>query len=296
MKIVVTGSLGNISKPLVIELVQKGHIVSVITSTSDRQQEIEKLGATAVVGSLEDVDFLVAAFAGTDAVYTMIPPNNYFDHSLDLNTYYARLAGNYAQAISKSGVKRQVHLSSIGAHLQKRNGILSGTNVVEQILKELNGVEITFIRPTSFYYNLLGYIPGIKTEGVIRANYGTENVIPFVSPIDIAAAVAEELTTPTGIDIRYVASEELKGDEVAGILGAAIGKPDLQWKLISDEESLNGLLAIGMNPEIAAGLVEMYAALQSGLLAEDYHRNRPEKMGRVKLIDYAKEFAAIYNG
>jgi uncharacterized protein YbjT (DUF2867 family) len=295
MKIVVTGSVGNISKPLTIELVQKGHTVTVITSSTERKQEIEALGATAAVGSLEDVGFLTATFTGSDAVYTMIPPNNYFDHSLDLSAYYDRLGKNYAEAISRSAVKRQVHLSSIGAHMQKGNGILSGTYVVEQILNQLNGVDVTFIRPTSFYYNLLGYIQGIKTEGVIRTNYGTENSIPFVSTIDIAAALAEELTSPTGADIRYVASEELKGDETARILGAAIGKPDLQWELISDEESLNALLAIGMNPAIAAGLVEMYAALQSGLLSEDYRRNRPEKMGNVKLADYAKEFASIYN-
>ncbi|QHT67289.1 NAD(P)H-binding protein [Rhodocytophaga rosea] len=296
MKIVVTGSLGNISKPLTIELVKKGHVVTVISSNAEKKKEIETLGATAAIGSLEDVDFITTTFTGHEAVYSMIPPNNYFDHYLDLAAYYERLGKNYAQAINQSAVKRQVHLSSIGAHLQKGNGILASTYVVEHILNQSTDVAVTFIRPTSFYYNLLGYIHGIKTAGAVCANYGTENIIPWVSPIDIAAVVAEELTTPTGTHVRYVASEELKGNDTAKILGAAIGKPDLQWKLISNEESLNGLLAIGMNPAIAAGLVEMYAALQTGLLSEDYFRNKSEKMGNVKLVDYAKEFASIYNG
>lgn len=295
MKIVITGSLGHISKPLTNELVQNGHTVIVVSSRAEKQKDIEAVGATAAIGSLEDVNFLIRTFTGADAVYTMIPPNNYFDHTLDLDAYYRRLGQYYAQAIDRSGVSRQVHLSSIGAHLEKGNGILSSTYVVEHILRRTKHVAITFIRPTSFYYNLLGYIPGIQSEGVILANYGTESVIPWVSPIDIARVVAQELTGSTGGNVRYVASEELTGADTARILGAAIGKPNLQWNLISDGEALRRLVSIGMNPRIAGGLIEMYAALQSGLLAEDYHRNKPETMGQVKLTDYAKEFASVYN-
>ena len=40
MKIIVTGSLGNISKPLTQELVAKGHQVVVISSKSDKQKAI----------------------------------------------------------------------------------------------------------------------------------------------------------------------------------------------------------------------------------------------------------------
>jgi hypothetical protein len=94
--------------------------------------------------------------------------------------------------------------------------------------------------------------------------------------------------------VRYVASEELTGNETASILGAAIGKPDLNWIVISNEQMLSGLESVGMNPQIAAGLVEMYASLHSGLLAADYYRNQPTVMGKVKLADFAKEFAAAF--
>ena len=92
-----------------------------------------------------------------------------------------------------------------------------------------------------------------------------------------------------------MASEELTGHETASILGAAIGKPDLKWILITDEQTQSGLEAIGMNPQIAAGLVEMYGSLHSGLLTEDYYRNKPTVMGKVKLADFAKEFAEAYH-
>ena len=296
MKIIVTGSLGNISKPLAQELIQKGHEVVVVSSNSDKQKDIEALGATAAIGSLEDVAFLTATFTGADAVYTMVPPNNYFDHSLDLLAYYKRLGSNYAQAVSQSGIKRIVNLSTIGAHLERGSGILIGAHNVEKLLNTLPAdIAITHMRPTSFFYNLYGYTDMIKNAGVIAANYGADRMIPWVSPIDIAAAIAEELITPfTGRNVRYVASEELTGHKTAAILGQAIGKPELKWILTTDEETLNGLIAVGMAPHIAAGLVEMYGSLYSGLLAEDYIKNRPAVMGKVKLVDFAKEFAAAF--
>jgi uncharacterized protein YbjT (DUF2867 family) len=296
MKVTVTGSLGNISKPLTKELVQKGHQVTVISSNEEKQKDIEALGATAAIGSLEDVEFLAASFTDADAVYCMVPPNNYFDRNLDLLAYYRRLGNNYAQAIGQSGVKRVVNLSSIGTHLDKGSGILLGARNVEKILNELSSdVAITHIRPTSFYYNLFGYVDTIKSDDFIAANYGADDKIPWVSPIDIAAVIAEEIVTPlVGRKVLYVASEELTGNETARILGAAIGKPDLKWIIISNEQMLTGLEAAGMNPQIAAGLVEMYASLHSGLLAEDYYRNKPAVMGNVKLEDFAKEFAAAF--
>ncbi|MGL5870788.1 NmrA family NAD(P)-binding protein [Chroococcidiopsis sp.] len=296
MKVVVTGSLGNISKPLTEELVQKGHLVTVVSSKAERQKDIEALGAIAAIGSLEDVDFLVSTFTGADAVYVMVPPNNYFDLNLDLLAYYCRLGNNYAQAIEQSGVKRVVNLSSIGAHLDKGSGILLGAHNVEKILNELSSdVAITHMRPTSFYYNLFGYTDTIKTEGFISANYGADDKVPWVSPIDIASAITEEIVTPlVGRKVRYVASDELTCNETASILGVAIGKPDLKWIISTNEQMLSGLKAAGMNPQIAAGLVEMYASLHSGLLAEDYYRNKPTVMGKVKLADFAKEFAAAF--
>ncbi|MCF0058795.1 NmrA family NAD(P)-binding protein [Dyadobacter sp. CY356] len=297
MKIIVTGSTGHISKPLTDELVQRGHDVTVISSKSERKEEIENLGAKAAIGSLDDVEFLKDIFAGADAVYSMVPPANYFDHNLDLLAYYHNIGNNYAEAINHSGVKKVVNLSTFGGDLEKGNGILRGAHDVEEILNKLPlDVSITHIRPTSFFYNLYAYTNMIKKAGMIAANYGAEDIIPWVSPTDIAAVVAEELVTPfIGRKARYIASEELTGSETAAILGAAIGKPDLQWILISDEQVQSGLEAIGMNPQIAAGMVEMYGSLHNGALAEDYYRNKPAVMGKVKLTDFAKEFAARYH-
>ena len=296
MKIIITGSLGHISKPLTEELVQKGHQVTVISSKADKQQEIEALGAAAAIGSVEDVDFLTATFTGADAVYTMVPPTNFFDPNFDLTTHCSKIGNNYVHAIEQSGIKRVVHLSSIGAHMEKDSGLILAHRAVEVILDKLPGdVTITFIRPVGFYYNLLGFIPAIKNQGVISANYGADELLVWVSPIDIAAAIAEEFETSfTGRKVRYAASDELTGHETARVLGEAIGIPDLQWILVSDEERLRVMKAVGLNPTIAEGLVQMFASQYNGSLMEDYYRHKPA-LGKVKIADFAKEFAAVYH-
>lgn len=297
MKVTITGSLGHIGKPLTQELVQKGYSVTVISSNPEKQKDIEAIGAISAIGSLEDVDFITSSFAGADVVYCMVPPANYFDHSLDLLGYYRKLGNNYAKAIKQTGVKSVVNLSSIGGHLDKGNGILLGAHHVENILKELSSdVAITHIRPTEFYYNLLPQVHSAKNNGFIASNIGNEVVNSWVSPKDIASAIAEEITTPlSGRKVRYVASEELTYNELIGILGEAIGKPDLKWVKLTDEQMLDGLIAVGMQPKIAAGLTEMYAAVNSGLLYEDYNLHKPIIMGKVKAKDFAKDFATGYN-
>jgi len=295
MKIILTGSLGHIGQPLTQELAQKGHNVTVISSNPGKQAAIEALGATAVIGSVEDVEFLTTTFTGADAVYTMVPPANYFDPNFDLMAHCRKLGNNFAQAIEQSGVKRVVHLSSIGAHLSHGSGLILGHHQVEVILDKLADVAITFMRPVGFYYNLLSFMPMIKKTGKIASNYGADDNLVWVSPIDIAAAVAEELETPlAGRKVRYVASDELSGNETASILGVAIGKPDLKWILIPSEQMKAGLEAVGMNPGIAAGMAEMFASQHSGLLMEDYYSNKPV-LGKIKATDFAKEFAAAYN-
>ncbi len=298
MKIVVTGSLGHISKPLTLELVQKGHSVTVISSRTERQNEIEAIGATAAIGTMEDAGFLSVTFNGADVVYVMeaLGAGSFFDQSLNYIDSINNIVNNYKQAILNAGVKQVVHLSSVGAHTDKNNGLLDFHYNAENILRELpSDVSIKFMRPVGFYYNMFAFMPTIKAQEAIIGNYGGNEKEPWVSPIDIAAVIAEEIEKPfNGREIRYIASDEVSPNEIASILGNAIGKPDLKWLVVSDDEILNGLLDAGMNPQIAKGLVEMNASRRENVLYEDYFQNRPV-LGNVKFNDFAKDFAAVYN-
>lgn len=297
MKITLAGSLGHIGRPLTQELVQKGHSVTVISSNAERQKNIEAMEATAAIGAIEDIDFITTAFRGADAVFCMVPPANYFDHNLDLLAYYKNLGNNYAQAITQSGVKKVVNLSSIGAHMKEGNGILQGTFYVESILNALTSdVAITHIRPTEFYYNLLPQVNSAKAHGFIASNIGGEVVNAWVSPSDIASVIAEEITSPlAGHKVRYVVSDELTYNATAKILGEAIGNSDLKWVTLADEQLTEGLKAAGMQPAIAEDMTAMYAAINSGLLYEHYNQHKPKKIGTLKMKDFAQDFAEAYN-
>lgn len=292
MKVIITGSLGHIGKPLAEELVQKGHTVTVISSKPDRRSAIETLGATAAIGSLEDIDFLAFTFTGADAIFAMIPPN-YAEP--DQVAYYRRIGSNYAQALRGSSVNHMVHLSSYGAHLDKGTGFILGSYHTESILNELADVAITHLRPGYFYYNLYSLVDMIREQGIMGAIYGGDDKLVMVAPSDIAAVAAEELEKQaTGRNIRYVASDDRTASEVAHVLGMAIGKPDLPWLTFSQEQVKDALTKSGMPAPLVANFVELGTSIHSGALREDYDLHKPAVMGNVKLEEFAQEFAAAF--
>jgi len=300
MKIIVTGSLGYVSTPLIKELIEKGHSVTVISSKAEKQAAIGAIGAKAAIGVMEDVDFLTDTFNGADAVYCMLALlGNFGDPNNTAGSVMARadaVANNYVQAIERSGVKRVVYLSSIGADLTKESGLIIIHHNAENTLNKLpSDVTISFIRPAGFYKNLFVYVNAIKDRGMIAARYGGDDLNIFVADTDIADAIVEELESQvTGRKVRYVASDERACYEAASILGAAIGKPDLKWVSITDEQQFNGYKAHGMNESLALKFVEMNASIHGGKFYEDYNRNKPVP-GKVKLEEFAKEFAAVYH-
>jgi uncharacterized protein YbjT (DUF2867 family) len=297
MKIVVTGSLGNISKPLTQELVKKGHSVTVISTNPEKKKDIEALGAKAAIGSIEDVTFLIQTFAGADVVYLMeaVDPKKMFDPNFDIIEGYSKIARSYKKAVEETGVKKIIHLSSIGAHTTEGVGILSMHYYAEQILNELpKDVAIKFMRPVGFYVNLYRQMQNIKSKGSIIYNYGGDKKEPWVSPLDIASAIVEEMELPfNGREIRYIASEEISPNEMANVLGKAIDNSNLDWKVITDEELLNEMLGYGMNNQIANGFVDMQSAQGTGKMYEDYYKNKPV-LGKTKFEAFAKEFATAF--
>ncbi|MFD2933795.1 hypothetical protein [Spirosoma flavum] len=69
----------------------------------------------------------------------------------------------------------------------------------------------------------------------------------------------------------------------------------MQWVIISDEQMQSGLESAGLSSLIAKGLVDMYASQHKGNLSADYEKHRPVVMGKVKMTDFAREFATAYH-
>ena len=293
MKYVITGSLGNIGKPVTEALIKAGNDVTVITSKQENVSAIEALGAKAAIGSVEDVEFLIKTFTGADAVYTMVPPTY---TATDWKAHIGKIGENYAAAIKTTGIKYVVNLSSVGAHMKEGAGPVSGLYRAENALNILADVNIKHLRPSYFYANLLANIGMIKHMGIVGANFG-EKPFALVHTNDIAAVAIEELLNLnfTGHTVRYIAGDEKTGFEIAKALGTAIGQPDIPWIVFTDEQSLQGMLQAGLPEEIAKNYTEMGAAISSGVFGEDYLQNRPATLGKIKLEDFAKIFAEAFH-
>ena len=252
-----------------------------------------RLGAKAAVGHLEDVPFLTKAFKGADGVYLMVPPSW---HASDLKAISTAIAEGFSTAIKSSGVHNAVFLSSYGAHRLNDAGAISGLGRAEVVLNKLAGVNVLHLRAGYFYTNLLLSIDLIKQSGVMGNMFtipaGTFTV---VNTDDIALAAADVLTKLEfkGHSYKYIVSDESGTDEIASVIGKAIGKPDLKWVKFPAADFKQVLRSFGFAEGAANEYVEMFTTLETGLLFEDYVRVKPT-LYPTKIDDFAKKFAAAY--
>ncbi|WP_223606535.1 NAD(P)H-binding protein [Chryseobacterium sp. OSA05B] len=293
MKIIITGSTGNVAKPLTQQLVAEGHDITVISSNDSKIQEIESIGAKAAIGSIADLDFLVKTFEGANAVFAMTPPNMGTVNIVE-NTVNA--GKNYAEAVKRNNIKRLVMLSSIGAESPVENGPIKSLYHIEKFYNDLENTSVTLLRAGYFYFNFFNDIPLIKGAGIMGGNYSGDISIPLVHPNDIARAAAEELIkNPEGKNIRYIISDVRKAADFASVFGAAIGKPELPWVEFSDEDSLNGMLQAGLPQEMAELYTEMGRGVRTGVVQKDFIEHKASVDGKIKLEDFAKKFSAKFN-
>jgi uncharacterized protein YbjT (DUF2867 family) len=292
MKLIITGSLGNIGKPLTKTLVAAKHDVTVISSQADRRREIESLGAKAAIGSIGDEEFLASTFASSDAVFAMTPPGLGRSNVIAITTNAGK---SYAKAFQKAGVKRVVMLSSIGAHLSGGNGPIAAIHNIEHIYSALPDISFTFLRAGYFYTNFLADIPMIKNAGIEGSNFPASTKMPLVHPEDIASVAAEELLrTPAGNTIRYVVGDVRTGTDIAKVLGEAIGKPELPWVEFTDEQAIQGMTQAGLSEEIASLYAEMGAGFRNGSVSQHFVSEGSPVSGKIKLETFAKQFASNF--
>lgn len=294
MKYILTGSIGNISKPIAQNLIEGGHQVSIITSHAKNVDTIEQLGAKALVGSVEDVAFLTSAFAGADVVYLMIPPK--WDVK-EWYTYQQEVANNFVAAIQANHLKKVMVLSSIGAHIGRGAGPIDGLAYLESKLNELSDVQAIYLRPSYFYYNFFSMISLIKNMGIMGSNMPADHKLVLTHTTDIADIASDYLLEDkfNGKEILYISSDEKTLAEVTSTIGNNIQKPDLAWVQFTDEQSFGGAVQAGLSETLAEGYTTMGAAITSQELEADYWKNKEKvAVGKIKLDDFAKEFAAVF--
>ncbi|MFN5308757.1 MAG: NmrA family NAD(P)-binding protein [Candidatus Kapaibacterium sp.] len=288
MNYVITGSLGNISKPIVEGLLSAGHTVSVLTRSEETAAQIKALGATPFVGDMEQSDFVQSAFANADVVYTMIPPNYSTD---DFRAYQNRVGKNMADAIRAHSIKKVVNLSSVGAHLGNGAGVVDGLSDFEKMLNAIENIDVKHLRPSFFYQNFYAQIGMITSMGIMGSNYAGDIPMALVHVKDIAAAALEELLSLdfTGYSVRYIVSDVRTSNDVAHLLSEAIGK-NIPWVEFPDDQQKAAMLQMGMKETLVDGYQELGRGFRDGLLMSDYNASGTP-LAATKLEEFIAEFA-----
>lgn len=292
MKIVLTGSLGRINQTLVPKLAHAGHDVTVISHNASRSGLIKVFRATPAIGSITDEAFLTQTFKGADVVYLMLTG---IMASEDIYAAATQQAEIYAAAIKVAGVKRVVNLSSVGADLGPEVGSLYMYHLIEQTLTTaLPDVDITFIRPTAMYYNLLSSVPTVRKSHRIYTNASLEVKNVWVAPVDVTTVLIQSLTKPTaGQTVTYVASDEQTYLEVASALSKTLKMPDLRVSQVPDEVMQDHLITAGAPAAFAREYVKTVAYQRDHDFYADYRAHQP-RLGEVKMADFAQVFAEDY--
>jgi uncharacterized protein YbjT (DUF2867 family) len=292
MNITLLGSLGNINKILVPRLIAAGHQLTVVTSSGERIPSIEKLGATAAVGTMKDCDFLTKTFAGSDLVYLMLAVGTANDDLLAEATVQGI---TFRTALEKAHVKQAVMLSSVGADAGPEAGALFAYHLLENELRKSTSVAFQFIRPVGFYSNLYANLPQIKTAQTIFSNLPADLNQYFVAPQDIAEVVFQAITKPSKPNtVFYAVSDQFTLNDFVKQLQQELKLPELTIKEISDEQAEQGMIEDGVPKTIRKLFLQMNNfQRKSTTLYTDLFAHQVS-FGTVKLADFVQEFSLAY--
>ncbi len=261
---VVTGASGNTGSVVANLLLDNRKAVRVIGRKPEHLKPFTERGAESVVADIAETAKLARAFAGAEAVYVMIPPN---PAVADTYAYDDRIISSLSSALREARVKHAVVLSSVGAEKPSGTGPVVGLHRLEEALNRLPELNRLYLRAGYFMENTLGQAGIIKEMGIAAGPVRGDLKLPMIATHDIGAAAANALLR---LDFKGHQVRELLGqrdisyDEVASIIGKAIGKPDLQYKHLPDEQLRPAMAKMGMSPNFVGLLLEMCRALNSG--------------------------------
>lgn len=244
--ILVTGATGKVGRQLVPKLLAAGAGVRALT----RHPETAALpdGVEVVAGDLSDTGAMSEWLDGVDGVFLLWP----------LTT--ADAAPDVVDLLAKH-VDRVVYLSSDMPDGKHPAGSITGSHASIERIIERSRLRWTFLRPTGFASNTLGWARQIRAGEVVRWPYAA-SARSLIHERDIAAVGALALTRDGHAGRRYVLSgpRTVTQAEQVRDIGDAIGRP-LRFEEISREEARERLLADGWPPSFAEGALDTWARM-----------------------------------
>lgn len=291
--ITVMGATGNTGKPIVLKLIKEGCQVRALGRGIDKLKPLAEQGAQTVSGDATDEAFLSRAFAGAEAAYLLIPPLFQTD---DYLAYQNRVGESIRKALSVSGVRHVVFLSSLGAEQSAGTGPIVGLHLMEDRLREVPGLNVLFLRAGYFFENHFGSLGMIRQQGINGGAIAPDVPVAQIATRDIADAAASALFKRdfSGVVVReLLGSRDLSMAEATRILGAMIGKPDLKYVQFPYDAFAGALAQIGFSANIAGLFAEMSRAINEGRVRSLEGRNE-RNTTHTSFEVFANTLAAAY--
>ena len=291
--ITVMGATGHTGQQIAATLLRAGRRVRALGRSQSKLAMLKSAGADVYTGDVADAAFLAETFRGATAVYTLLPTDR---SSPDYAARQREEGEAIVHAIRESGVRYVVALSALGAELSEGTGLLTGLHAQEERLKRLEGTNVLLLRPVSFFENFVDSFEVIERHGMIADSVSPDLAIPMVATRDVAAVAAQVLAARNwqGIAVReLLGPRDLSYREATRILGASIGRPDLEYVQLSYADMARVLVDAGLSESFAHLYVEMTRAFNEGTVKPRAGRT-PENTTPTRFEDFAGELARAY--
>jgi uncharacterized protein YbjT (DUF2867 family) len=260
----ILGATGNVGRKISDILIRKGDKVRLVARSADRLGPFVGKQAEALAGDAMDTEFLVKAFTGADAVFTMLPKNIKAENGI---AYADKIGVTIARALTLAKVKYVVNLSSVGAELPDGTGPVIGLHRQEERLNKIKGLNVLHLRAAFFMENQLMNVDMIKSRGINGSAIRGDIKFSMIATKDIAAYAAERLAKCdfTGSSIRYLLGQrDLSMIDATEIIGRKINNPALVYVMFPYDEAEKGLMSAGLSADMSRLYVEMTKALNDG--------------------------------
>ena len=261
---VILGASGHTGSVVAETLLAKGEKVRAVGRKKERLATLADRGAEAFEADATDSGALAQAFQGARAIYFMVPPNL---TSNDYRSYQDRIADAAVAAVETARVRYAVTLSSVGAEVDSGTGPVVGLHHMETKFNRISGLNVLHLRAGYFMENTLPQVSVIQKFGMTAGPVHADLPLSMIASRDIGAAAADALLK---LDFSGQNTRELQGQrhinytEVAHAIGAAIGKPGMNYVQMPAEQIKQAMMQMGMSENVAGLICEMADALNDG--------------------------------